>query len=164
MDYTALPGFRLTGQVGRSFSLSDKVRRNLQPDGFDYRLGFQTYHEINWQTALVSEIYSEGFYVYRYENFLPALQFRTWHRSFSWKKEVSRLELGPIVNGVVSADSKGYDYNRFVEAQLGMRLRYTGPLTLWFTPYYVAGARWERSSNTPTYQDLRILVAGYVSF
>jgi len=159
-----LPGLRLTAQVGHSYDLTSKIDRA----GFDYRTGAQTYHEILWPVPnLFSEIYSEFFYIRRYRDAYGALQLRTGHNS--WVKETAkghRIELAPLVNGIFAIDTRALDYNRFVEVGFGPRLtyRWPGTMSLSLRPFYVLGARWERPTTLPTYDDFRVLLTAFIAF
>jgi hypothetical protein len=154
------PGTRLTLQVGGSFDLTNKIHES----GFDFRFGSQTYHEVSWiQKYLRSEIYSEALYFQRYKDILGSLQFRTIYKIWDVTMGGGRtgLELGPLVNLVGSFDTVGLDYNRFLEARIGPRLTFRGPISLALTPYYVWGGRWGRPTDLPNYQDFRVLLTGF---
>lgn len=161
VDYLGiLPGFRATSQVGASFDLSSKIHSG----GFDFRIGSQSYHEINWiGRKLVSEVYSELLYFRRYLNLLGNIQFRTVYNLVTASIGNTRLEFAPLVNIVGAVDSQGLDYNRFGELRMGARITFRGPITVALSPYYVLGARWARPTNTPQYEDFRILLTGFIS-
>ena len=159
VDYTALiPGVRLSAAVGHSFDLNPKIHLG----GFDFRSGFMTYHEKEWVTSrLRNEIYSEGFYVRRYQNFVTALQVRSFLTAWqsSPNNRYQGFEMGPYLNLMGSFDSAGADYNRFMEAQYGARIRYQAPMTFAFHVLGVAGHRSE--GEVRNYSDLRLLLTGY---
>ncbi len=161
IDYLGLlQGVRLGLQIGGSFDLSSKI----QEGGFDYRIGTQSYHEIEWvKRNLLSEIYSEALYYRRYNNLLSSVQFRTIYNLFQWNEVGHRIELGPMINLVGSTDLDGLDYNRFIELRMGPRLTFRGPITLSLSPFYTFGSRWERPTTLPTYQDFRVLLTGFIS-
>ncbi len=163
VDYLGLlRGVRLPAQAGPPFDLNRKIHKA----GFDYRAGEQSYHKIEWPLAfhVTTEIYTEALYVRRYRNLMSAAQFRNVHRTFEWDAAGGRFELGPFLTGVASIDSKRFDYNRFLEGHLGGRVRYFGPLALQLSAYYVRGARWERPTTLPDYEDFRVLLSGYWAF
>ena len=163
VDYTKLlPGVRLTAQVGRSFDLNSKIKLG----GFDFRTGWMTYHEKEWiPVKLRSEFYTEGFYIYRYRNFITNGQARMVY--VIWKSSLERykgLELAPYLNLVGNIDGSGYDYNRFAEAQYGLRLRHEPPVNVGLSLYGVRGHRFGTGSMSPNYNDFRVLVNGYFEF
>jgi hypothetical protein len=148
-------GFRLSARAGRSFDLSQKIHLA----GFDARLGAQTFHEFSMPLKhLSSEIYTEAFYVKRYDNILALAQLRLFHRTFSKQLDAGRIELGPLFTAAGGADTSAIEYNRFFEAQAGMRLRFNGPVSVGLSPYVARGWRWQTGTITPAYQDFRILL------
>ncbi len=162
VDYTQLlPGLRLSLQGGYSFDLTDKIKRA----GIDYRAGFMTYHEIRWTSRFRNEIYSEGFYIRRYRDFFAALQLRSFFAA--WQNDADPykgFEAGPYLNFTGSHDSADFDYNRFVEAHYGARIRYQGPLTLALQAFGVSGHHTDGNSSLPAYTDFRVLLTGYFEF
>ena len=154
-----IKGVRFSLQTGTSIDLNPKI--NL--GGFDLRAGFMTYHEIEWMPdRLRSEIYSEAFYIRRYRNGLGSLQLRTFLPLTSQgRSRYEGLELGPEIEGVISGDTHGFDYNRFVEGLLGLRLQVHTPLSIGVHALGVRGRRLDPESAIGSYSDFRFLVTGY---
>ena len=163
VDYLhLLPGVRLSLQAGNSFDLNSKIHRG----GFDVRAGFMTYHEIRWaSTWFRNEIYSEGFYVRRYRDIIASIQVKSFYPV--WRSEADPyrgFEAGPYVDLMASGDTVDYDYNRFLEAQYGGRIRYQGPITIAFHVLGVAGRRLDSNDPVQAYSDFRLLLNGYWAF
>ncbi len=159
VDYLGLlPGVRMSFQIGGSFDLNSKINR----EGFDLRTGVFTYHETPGPTEeWLQEIYSESLYVRRYRNFLASLQWRLVYNGWS----AGDWELSPLGSMVMSVDSQGFDYNRFVELRGGFRFRNREWANLAFQPMYVAGARWNADDVTrASYQEFRFLVTMFTAF
>lgn len=157
IDYLISSGIRMTLQAGGSFDLNSKIDRS----GFDLRTGLMTYHEFpgigdDW----TQEVYSEALYVHRYRNFLADVQWKAVYKM--WDGENFGLE--PLGALAMSVDSKGFDYNRFVEFRLGARLRSRyGNLAL--IPMYVAGSRWAIDDvNKASYREFRVLLTTFFAF
>ena len=163
IDYVRLiPGVRLSLQLGRSFDLNSKIHRG----GFDARAGFMTYHE--WRHSLTvfrNEIYSEGFYVRRYQNVIGSIQVKSFYPVWNSEKDPYHgIEAGPYLNLMASGDTADFDYNRFLEAQYGARIRYQAPLTLAFHVLGVAGRRPDSADPVKNYSEFRLLLNGYWEF
>ena len=158
-DYTGfIEGVRLSLQLGNSFDLNEKIHLR----GFDTRVGFMTYHEQMWGLERFwNEIYSEAFYVRRYRNGLFNLQLRSVYVPLQLKQDHGRVfEGGPYLNGSFSFDTAAYDYNRFIEAQYGVRIRYRAPFATALHVLGVIGKRTEVNANPRNYQDFRLLLTG----
>ena len=160
IDYVKLlHGVRLSFQLGHSFDLNSKIKRA----GFDIRTGFMTYHEIDWVPAIFrNEIYSEGFYVRRYQDVIGSIQARSF--LILWRSSPDRyrgFETGPYLNLMASRDTSDFDYNRFLEAQYGARIRYQAPMTLAFHVLGVIGHRTDSNDPHQHYDDFRLLLTGY---
>jgi len=153
LDYLGLfPGVRVIGQLGVSQDLSAKINRG----GLDGRAGFMTFHSFRLQkeSRLYSEIYSDHLFIKRYQNILSSVQVRIFHEGFGFGK----FRAEPMFNWVTALDSEGYDFNRFVEARLGFRLSFRGPLDLMLIPYFAFGGRYQMPTDYPTYRDFRVLL------
>ncbi|NDG85080.1 MAG: hypothetical protein EBX52_08595 [Proteobacteria bacterium] len=156
---TWIKGVRFSLQTGSSIDLNPKI--NL--GGFDVRAGFMSWHELEWiPRSLRTEIYSEAFYVRRYRNTLGSLQLRNfWPVLTRGSSRYEGLELGPELEGVISGDTVGYDYNRFVEGIAGVRLQIHTPLSIALHVLGVRGQRLESGSPIGAYTDFRLLLTGY---
>lgn len=155
---SVFPGVRLSFQIGHTMDLNPKIHLG----GFDLRSGFMTYHEMSWiPRKLRSEYYSEGFYVHRYRNFLGGFQVRTFAPLIGVPgSPYEGMELGPELRLQINGDTEGYDYNRFVEAQAGIRLEYHTPLAIALHVLEVFGRRLELDSPVGAYTDFRVLLTG----
>lgn len=154
-----LPGIRMTAQMGYSWDLSRQIHR----EGVDFRLGWQSYHEWKWNTRsegwfarAQTELYTDGLYYQRYRNVISFAQVQNFVPV--WSGESWRL--GPVLAGAGAVDNAGLDYNRFVEARAGVRLRWDAAAgrTLIFYPHVIQGWRLGRPTTLPNYQDLRVLL------
>lgn len=161
LDYLGLTnGVRMIAQVGASLDLNSKIDRG----GFDFRTGMVTYHEapFNPEDAAgrwVQEIYTESLYVHRYRNFLATAQWRVFgNLRETWAPKAKAWDFGPLFTSVVSVDSKGYSYNRFVEFRAGARVRRADWWNLAFVPQYVFGSRWDEIKGAENYGELRALM------
>ena len=162
VDYPGLlPGVRAILQLGGSKDLSNK----LDSGGLDGRAGVVTYHEFRPRNTLgfFSEVYSEALYVHRYKNLMMSGQLRLFYGGLSTSKLfgesfAQKFKIEPMLYGVVSFDSAGLDFNRFVEARMGVRVRYHGPIEVQLLPHYVVGGRYQQPTQYPAYQDLRLLL------
>lgn len=155
IDFTGLfPGIRFLLQLGYSFDLNKKINRG----GLDGRLGFITFHEANKVgDPMTQELYTESIYVHRYRNFLAGFQWRLFNDFL--KNTGTKHELGPLLATAISVDSKGFDYNRFVELRVGARWRMREWLGFSLMPQYVWGTRWNMvDMNSANYRELRALV------
>lgn len=159
---TWIPGVRLSLQAGYSIDLNPKI--NL--GGADLRAGFLSYHELEWvKNSLRSEVYSEAFYVRRYRNALASLHVRNfWPCVSTGKDRFDGLELGPALQGVVSGDTAGFDYNRFLELQYGVRMQFHVPSAIAIHFLGVNGRRWEKTSPIGDYHDARVLMTGMIQW
>lgn len=154
-----IKGVRFSLQTGSSIDLNPKI--NL--GGFDLRAGFMTWHELEWiPGSLRTEVYSEVFYVRRYRNALASLQLRNfWPVVTRGKSRYEGVELGPELEAVVSGDTAGYDYNRFIEGIAGARLQIHTPLSITLHVHGVRGQRLDPGGPVGAYQDFRVLLTGY---
>ena len=154
-------GIRLTSQVGYSWDLTSKIKR----EGFDLRGGLVTYNELEVSAAkLINEFYSESLYVHRYRNFIVNGQWRGFFRllEHTWPGTAT-AGAGPLLWLSATADSYGHDFNRIAEARAGGRvaLGIPGRGSMWIAPYYAWGVRWVRPTNLPNYRDFRLLMVAY---
>ncbi len=162
VDYLKLiSGLRLSAQFGYSFDLSSKIKKA----GFDIRAGFMTYHEKRWCPFFRNEIYSEGFYVRRYQDVIFGLQLRSFLVLLHDEADPYKgFEAGPYVNLVGSEDTTDLNYNRFIEAHYGARVRYQAPVTVALQAYGVLGHRLDSGDPVGNYSDFRVLLNGYFEF
>ena len=162
-DYSGLiPGVKFITQFGASKDLYPKI--HLQ--GIDGQAGFASSHD--WRIRplyLYGEIASEAFYVRRYQNIRSNLQFRSYFNILQARIFGGELEFSPTWMGLGAIDQKGYDYNRFWESRMGMRVRYQyGRNVFTFGPYYVLGGRWQKPTSVPYYSDLRLVMNAVLNF
>ena len=157
---TWLKGVRFSVQVGNSIDLNPKIHLG----GFDLRTGWMSYHEMEWiPQSFRSEFYTEGFYVRRYRNALGSVHIRNfWPIVSTAHSEYQGVEVGPVLQGVLSGDTEGYDYNRFVEAQAGVRVQVHTPLSIALHLLAVEGRRLDPESPIGKYHDFRALITGYL--
>jgi hypothetical protein len=159
LDYlNLLPGMRFSAQVGGSIDLNPKIHRQ----GFDFRTGMYTYHEApSFTDSWNQEIYSEAVYVHRYRNFIADILWKLVFKAY----EGNTWDINPLGAFVMSVDSKGYDYNRFVEFRTGVRVRAADWANLAFHPMYVFGTRWNVDHMADAnYREFRFLVTAYTAF
>jgi hypothetical protein len=157
-----IKGVRFSLQTGYSMDLNPKIKLG----GADLRAGMLSYHEVEWiMNSLRSEVYSEAFYVRRYRNVLGSLHVRNfWPLIQTGSDRYQGIELGPVLQGVVSGDTAGFDYNRFLEGQLGVRLMFHTPIALSIHALAIRGTRFEKGSPIGAYQDARAVITGMISW
>ncbi len=155
-------GVRFSLQAGYSMDLNPKIKLG----GADLRAGMLSYHEFEWiPNSLRTEIYSEAFYVRRYRNMLGSIHLRNfWPVIQTGADRYQGAEFGPLIQGVASGDTAGFDYNRFLEGQFGVRLLFHKPITLGIHALAVRGYRFEKSSPIGAYQDARAVITGMLAW
>jgi hypothetical protein len=155
-------GVRFSLQAGYSMDLNPKIKLG----GADLRAGMLSYHELEWfPNSLRTEIYTEAFYVRRYRNILGSVHVRNfWPLLRTGEDRYQGVELGPVIQGVASGDTAGFDYNRFFEGQFGARLLFHKPIALGVHALAVRGYRFEGSSPIGAYQDARVVITGMLSW
>lgn len=156
VDYVnLLPGLRLTVEVGGTIDLTAKIQR----DGFDFRTGSMSYHEFDFTSRLRGELYHEALYTHRYRNINVFSKWTQLLKVGSFQKNAFSFGLSPYVTLAGSIDTKGVDYNRFIEAYPGLRLKMTYKnLNMVVTPYYTFGKRYTRPTDRPSYQEFKALM------